>query len=231
MPSATCSPLVMTPLARRLVAVALLVWIAGCENEAAPLEPAPPETAASETGTAGAAATGGGSWGVGKGNLPGDAPGEEGSEDASGEEAPRVSAPQEAPRVSPPAPVAQEIVDRDDHVDFALDFLGRQAYNSVDGLMGLYASRVRYFDRGTVARSAVAEDKAAYFERWPNRYYEIAGPVRASAGSRPVIRFDYSFAVSDFEGSGERTGRAWVELGLTPSTNGYVIASERGGTY
>lgn len=161
------------------------------------------------------------SWGVGKDEgLPGDAPEAEEAEPA----------PVSAPTVRPPSG-GGEIVDRDDHVDFALDFLGRQAYNSVDGLMGLYASNVRYFDRGTVSRNAVAADKGAYFERWPNRYYEIAGPVRATAGSRPTIRFDYAFAVSDFEGSGERTGRAWVELGLTPSTDGYVIASERGGTY
>ena len=147
----------------------------------------------------------------------------------------RPAAPEAPPEsaVEPTAPPASTTVDRDDHVDFALDFLGRQAYNSVPGLMELYANRVRYFDQGTIARGAVATDKASYFERWPNRYYELAGPVRATGGESPAVRFEYDFAVSHADASGEREGRAWVELGIVLAGDGYgyLITSERGGTY
>jgi hypothetical protein len=142
-----------------------------------------------------------------------------------------IAAPEPAPEVRVPADA--EIVDRDDHVDFALDFLGRQGYNSVPAFMGLYGPQVRYYDRGVVSQEAVAEDKGAYFERWPNRYFELAGPVRATRGATPTLRFDYAFAVSHADLSGEREGRAWVELGLSPlpDGSGYVITSEHGGTY
>ncbi|MEM6326956.1 MAG: hypothetical protein AAF791_07555 [Bacteroidota bacterium] len=198
------------------------IGLAGCGTEAEPPAAASVETsAATPASSQPTGSASGPSWGVAKGEAA------ESSTEAetAAEAAPEVS----APPVRPPEP--QEIVDRDDHVDFALDFLGRQSFNSVDGLMGLYANRVRYFDRGTISQADVGDDKAAYFQRWPNRYYELSGPVRATTGSRPTIRFDYDFAVSDFTESDERSGRAWVELGLTPSTNGYVIASERGGTY
>lgn len=145
-------------------------------------------------------------------------------------ETPIVSAPEPAPPVAPPPP-SGDIVNRDDHVAFARAFLNQQTFNDVQGLMGLYADRVRYFNRGTVARSAVATDKSNYFERWPNRFYEISGPVRATRGANPTIRFDYDFAVSDANASGEREGRAWVELRLSPGAGGYVISGERGGTY
>ena len=202
-----------------LALLALASGAAGCAGDT-PAETATPEAAE-------AAAAAGPTWDVQKGDDEAYASGEI-AEAPEAEDAPRVSAP--APEVRAPAGA---IVDRDDHVDFALDFLGRQAYNSVDGFMELYGPRVRYFDRGVISRAQVAADKGNYFERWPNRYYELAGPVRATRGETPTIRFDYDFAVSHADASGETEGRAWTELGLTPAGDGYsyFITSERGGTY
>ncbi|MEL6616788.1 MAG: hypothetical protein AAFQ43_13680 [Bacteroidota bacterium] len=195
----------------------------------------------------GGEASGDGTWGVEKGTY-GDkdaagttettitqAPDDDAPEAPSPQaetpaEAPTVSTPEPAPPVAPPPP-SGDIVNRDDHVAFALDFLGRQTVNDVQGLMGLYGDRVRYFNRGTVSRSAVAEDKSNYFARWPNRYYEISGAVRATRGTNPSIRFDYLFEVSDARVTESRDGRAWVELTLSPGGGGYVITGERGGTY
>lgn len=153
------------------------------------------------------------------GGAPTSPPAPAAAPEASGEPAEAAPAPE---------PTA---TDRDDHVDFALDFLGRQGFNSVPGFVDLYAPEVRYYDRGTLSREEVAEDKAAYFERWPNRYFELSGPVRATPGEAPTLRFDYVYAVSHADLSGEREGRAWVELGLTPTPTGFAITSERGGTY
>ena len=220
---------------RRVPVLAALLATAGCTGDADPaLEASAPEPKASSA-----------TYDAGKGSYhagdeAGDAlPGEilervetetpEANRDETSGDAPVVSAPEAAPRVSTPS--EDDIVDRDDHVDFALDFLGRQAYNSVAGLMDLYDERVRYFEQGVVPQDAVAEDKATYFDRWPNRYYEIAGPVRATRGETPTIRFDYTYAVSHADGSGEREGRAWTELGLSPDGESFLITSESGGTY
>ncbi|HEX8386558.1 MAG TPA: hypothetical protein VF576_10255 [Rubricoccaceae bacterium] len=138
---------------------------------------------------------------------------------------PDVPAPAAAP--VPPAPTS-----RPEHVDFAEEYLDRQAGNSVSYALGLYATTVRYYDRGRVSADEVGRDKEAYFARFPNRRYALASPVRVvsgTAGGAATLRFDYTYALG---GAGrDRSGRAWVELDVVPSGGTFLVQGERGDVY
>lgn len=191
---------------RPLAALLVAAVFAGCAPDGADVAP-PPGSAPEAVET------------VGKGKA-----------EAYARASPEATPSPEAAPVRPPASEG-EVVDRPDHVAFVEEFLRRQSVNDVADLAALYADRVRFYDLGVVDRSVVAEDKARFFERWPNRYYGLASPVRATGGGTPTLRFEYEFAVSQPGDARDREGRAWTEIALTPSGPGYVIASESGGTY
>ena len=136
-----------------------------------------------------------------------------------------------APAVRPPPSADGDIVDRPDHVAFVEEFLRRQTVNDVASLASMYGDRVRFFDLGVVGREEVAADKASFFERWPNRFYGLASPVRATGGASPTLRFEYEYAVSGPGDASDTEGRAWTELVLAPAGGGYAIVEERGGPY
>ena len=140
--------------------------------------------------------------------------------------------PREPERVSAPAsPRENGAVDRSDHIAFVREYLARQSTNDVNNLTALYADRVRYYRLPAASRADIADDKAYYFRRWPDRSYRLASPVRATAGREPVLRFEYEYAVANPADDRYSDGRAWAELTLAPDGGTHVITSERGGTY
>jgi hypothetical protein len=170
---------------------------------------------------------------------------DEGDESPPGlEQPPRRSPPAGAPPRAPaaprptpsPAPSAPSVPTtpsaRPEHVDFAAEYMDRMSVNAVSQALGLYATTVRYYDRGRVDADAVGADKEAYFARFPDRRYALAGPVRvvSTSGATTTLRIDYTYTLGGGRG-GNRSGRAWVELDVVPSGGTYLIHGERGDTY
>ena len=158
----------------------------------------------------------------------------DGVDGADGLEAPPRRAPLPAPTPEPrpetrpaPAPAA-----RAEHEAFARDYLARQTDDAASNALGLYATTVRYYSLGLVDAQRVYDDKDAYYRRFPDRRYALAGPVRvvSSTGGGATLRFDYSYAVGGGAG-GERAGRAWAELDVVPSGDTFLIRGERGNVY
>ena len=148
-------------------------------------------------------------------------------DDDPGLEKPPVRTPRPTPEANTPPPARAE------HSAFVRDFLGRQSNNTVSALLGLYGPTVRYYDRGRVDASVVQSDKEAYFARFPDRRYTLAGPVRvvsSTGNGAATLRFDYTFAVGGGRG-GERSGRAYYELDVVPSGDTFLIQGERGDVY
>ena len=93
----------------------------------------------------------------------------------------------------------------------------------------LYADRVQYYDRGSVARDDVLRDKDAYLRRWPERAYRRVSDVdvEPGPGASSRLRFDYTYRVAapgrDAEGAG------WAELTVRPDGDAFQIIGEDGG--
>ncbi len=94
----------------------------------------------------------------------------------------------------------------------------------------LYAPRVDYFGGKQKSRRAIVRDKMAYFNRWPDRSYELipgtltvlrAGP----AGNLVTATFEYRF---DTRGGGRRsTGRGFSVLTLDfTEPNGQIVREQ-----
>ncbi len=159
----------------------------------------------------------------------------DGVDGADGLEAPprRTPVPAQAPDPRPAPSPAPAPVARAEHEAFARDYLARQTDDAASNVVGLYATTVRYYNLGRVDAQTVSVDKEAYYRRFPDRRYALAGPVRvlSSTGSgAATVRFDYTFAVGGGPG-GERSGRAYVELDIVPSGDTYLIRGERGDVY
>ena len=91
-----------------------------------------------------------------------------------------------------------------------------------------YADRVQYYDRGSVGRDVVLQDKGAYLRRWPERSYRRVSDVSVEegAGGAARLRFDYTFRV---RGGGRSAGGAgWAEITVLPEGDGFRIVGEDG---
>lgn len=76
------------------------------------------------------------------------------------------------------------------------NYLRDGSTNSLSAEMGYYAEQVDYFDYGPTGRDYMRRDINSYYKRWPERHYELIGPVTVSAGARPgetVARFQLRF--------------------------------------
>lgn len=93
----------------------------------------------------------------------------------------------------------------------------------------LFAPRVRYYGRGTLSREKVLADKAAYYQRWPQRRYEfINDSMQSKPGPDDTISFSfrYNFEVSD--GRETRRGVGIARLGIALIDDAFAIVSEDG---
>ena len=69
--------------------------------------------------------------------------------------------------------------------------------NDIRGLIDLYASRVDYFNAGTVTRDFIFKDKANYYKRWPEIQFELVslGEPKDLDGNRKQVTFTIRFDV------------------------------------
>lgn len=134
-----------------------------------------------------------------------------------------------------PAPAASAMLATELEADAALFVIERflDGGNTVQDVAPLYADTVRYFDRGVETRDSVLRDKAAYFERWPERRFE---PDLSTLSTReiggPDGRRDVEVAMEvDFDVAGgdrSASGRSRLEMVLAPIGDGFIILAERG---
>lgn len=110
-------------------------------------------------------------------------------------------------------------------------YLNSSTQSDLAATLNLYTDQIDYFDKETISKAAVYDDKHAYLERWPNRSYDLASSVAtlASTDNTRQVRFDYNYRVS---GSGkEASGKAYTILSLQKSDGKVLITGEKGGVY
>lgn len=79
---------------------------------------------------------------------------------------------------------------------FIESYLRDGATNDIRAEMSYYADEVDYFNKGPAGREYIRRDVSNYYKRWPERSYEIVGPVTATPGTRPgetAVRFQVRF--------------------------------------
>jgi hypothetical protein len=90
----------------------------------------------------------------------------------------------------PPAPGISEASAE----DFVRDYLEVCETNRLASEMAFYADKVKYFDHGTVTRSFIERDVAAFYKRWPSRSYELLDfKVLHQDGDQATVKFRIAF--------------------------------------
>ncbi|MFV0296084.1 MAG: hypothetical protein ACK5JT_08190 [Hyphomicrobiaceae bacterium] len=102
---------------------------------------------------------------------------------------------------------------------------------SGEEILKLYGPRVRYFDGKVLSPRQIADDKRAYYKRWPDRKYRLLRDTVevSSPPDQPRIynvTFDYLFDVAR-KGRVSR-GRGRAQLTLDMRLEGGVITRETG---
>jgi len=101
---------------------------------------------------------------------------------------------------SPPAPAESVPPSQDltpDRINkFVSDYLRDAEGQDVASQIKYYAFPVRYFDHGNVSEAFVTKDTSDYIKRWPERKYNLLGPVAFFASAEEGetnIEFSISF--------------------------------------
>ena len=103
-----------------------------------------------------------------------------------------------APTPPPPAesPARSQDLTPDRVNKFVQDYLRDGEGPDVAAQIKYYAFPVRYFDHGTVSEQFVTKDTSDYVKRWPERKYNLVGPVNFFASGKEgetEIDFTISF--------------------------------------
>jgi len=83
---------------------------------------------------------------------------------------------------------------------FVAAFIQSGASDRLESAMQFYASKVNYYDRGTIDGSEVRKDLAEYRRHWPRRQYQLIDNPVAHAGLRPnqyVVSYKLGFMLAD----------------------------------
>ena len=109
---------------------------------------------------------------------------------------------------------------------FVADYFAKSSAADVTALVDLYGESVDYYKKGKAGSDVVRQDKAAYFERWPERSYKTAAPTVAELSGGDVkvtIPVDYVVKRAD------KTvrGKATFTLLLRPAGGSYRIIGEQ----
>jgi hypothetical protein len=86
-----------------------------------------------------------------------------------------------------------------------------------DEVLPLYAPKVDYYDRGTVGRSYIRDDKARYFKRWPTRRFSVNGDYRVSPATdvdAMNVAFVTDYAVTDEQKTVRGQSTVYLTLAL-----------------
>ena len=116
----------------------------------------------------------------------------------SGQEEPTSSA-------TPPAPPAEspDQMLEDKITKFVRDYLRDGEGDDVDLQLSYYGFPIQYFDHGKAGREFVTTDTRNYIKRWPQRKYELIGPVKFMSGKNRG-EFEVEFTIDFKVASGDR---------------------------
>ena len=99
-----------------------------------------------------------------------------------------------------------------------------------DTVMGLYADEVDFYKLGRVAKSAVAQDKKKYFDRWPKREHVIKSLKLSPGGAANEMNVEVVFHYTISDGKKSIEGDADTVLVLSKRNDGILIVSEKEGS-
>ncbi len=103
-----------------------------------------------------------------------------------------------APQLPSATPQASPALDPEQATMLVEDFLRTNEGNNLSAQLKYYAYPVDYFDHGEVSEKFVARDNANYMRRWPQRHYQLLGPVTVKPGpneDETLVEFPISFQV------------------------------------
>ena len=106
---------------------------------------------------------------------------------------------------TPPAPPAEspDQLLEDKITKFVRDYLRDGEGDNVDLQVSYYGFPIQYFDHGKAGREFVETDTRNYIKRWPQRKYELVGPVKFMSGKNPG-EFEVEFTIDFRVASGDR---------------------------
>ncbi len=101
--------------------------------------------------------------------------------------------------------------------------------DSVQNVINMYASEVDFYGT-TVSRSAIAEDKLKFADRWPERRYRVLGDTVSVSCERQYcfVRGDVDWEARNSVRNSSASGRAYFEMKLVSEGNTFKIISEQG---
>ena len=92
-----------------------------------------------------------------------------------------------------------------------------------------YAPRISWYDKGTMSRDAVLQDRAKYIAAWPERRFTyVAGTLQVveSGPSRYTATFSVDYWVRNAR-SQERSGRSHISVDLLASGGQLVVVRQQ----
>jgi len=143
--------------------------------------------------------------------------------------APEPSATEPPPRASMSIPEPRRIT-ADEATAFVDRLLATVNRGSPSELLGLYADRVDYFDRGVVGKDYILQDKRAYFRRWPEVENRLVGKVAlepTEMGDTATVWFAIAYRVHSPERGDTKSGTAENELQVRRVGDELKIVAEK----
>jgi hypothetical protein len=111
---------------------------------------------------------------------------------------------------------------------FVQDYLRDAETNELAPQLRYYTFPVDYFSHGRVDEKFVARDNLAYMRRWPERRYQLSGPLKFAAGPREgetMVEFPITFRVhGEKREAAGKTRNFWT---LKPGETGLKISAIR----
>jgi len=128
-----------------------------------------------------------------------------------------------------PNVAGSRLISTHDVSEFITRMMQLEKTQAIDAILANYASRVKYFDNGTVDQAFIRKDKSNYYSRWPIRSYEIAGNIYSTSLSQNLweIRVPTKFRVVNDRGE-------WIDgdvlqiLTVDSSNERWLITAEDG---
>jgi hypothetical protein len=139
-------------------------------------------------------------------------------------EQPRVFVDPPRNSTAPTQPVSSDKIS-----EFVTHVMELEKTQQIDAILVNYASRVKYFDNGTVDQAFIRKDKSDYYSRWPVRSYEIIGNIYSTSLGKDLweIRVPTKFHVVNRKGE-------WIDgdvtqiLAVDTSSPTWLITAENG---
>jgi len=110
--------------------------------------------------------------------------------------------------------------------DLVKGFFDKSVSGDVNGLLDYYGERVDYYKKGKSGKDIVRQDKADYFQRWPERTY-TPKPASVEKMSNGDLRVTVPTAFTVKNGGKSVRGQAKFTFLLRPAGTGYRIVGEQ----